>query len=286
MVGARTPKVDALAASLAPRLAAKPVVGVVLGSGLGAFGEQLEQSIPYEELPGMPTSGVPGHAGRLRLGSIDGIGIACLQGRVHLYEGYEANDVVFGVRLLARLGCRAVVLTNAAGGIASALKAGDRMLITDHLNLTGRNPLAGSWEHDAASPLDPSGSSRFVDMAGAYDRRLADLCRDAARELGSPLREGVYAGVSGPSYETPAEIRMLRAMGADAVGMSTVLEVIALHQLGVRVAAISCITNLAAGISPVPLDHFEVQEIARKTAGPFVALLSRLTALIGNELAA
>lgn len=278
MVDASREKLDALAASLSPRIGSKPIVGVVLGSGLGAFGDQLESSIAYEELAGMPTSGVPGHPGKLRLGSIDGISVACLQGRVHLYEGYDANDVVFGARLLARLGCKAVVLTNAAGGIASTLEPGDRMLITDHLNLTGRNPLAGSSNHGDVS--------RFIDMSGAYDVRLADLCRLAARELGTPLREGVYAGVLGPSYETPAEIRMLRTMGADAVGMSTVLEVIALRQLGVRVAAISCITNLAAGISPTPLDHYEVQEIARANADPFVALLSRVAALIGNEAAA
>jgi purine-nucleoside phosphorylase len=278
MVGATHQELDSLVASLAPRLATKPVVGVVLGSGLAAFGDQLEQSIPYEELPGMPTSSVPGHPSKLRVGSIDGIGVACLQGRVHLYEGYDASSVVFGVRLLALLGCKSVVLTNAAGAIASGLEPGDRMLITDHLNLTGQNPLAGSRSLDAAS--------RFIDMASAYDSRLGDLCRAAARELGSGLKEGVYAGVLGPSYETPAEIRMLRVMGAHAVGMSTVLEVIALRQLGVRVAAISCITNLASGISARPLDHYEVEEIARKTEGPFVALLSRLTALIGNELAA
>jgi purine-nucleoside phosphorylase len=186
--------------------------------------------------------------------------------------------VVFGVRLLARLGCRAVLLTNAAGGIAAHLSPGDRMLVTDHLNLTGRNPLAGE--------VGDALGTRFIDMGKSYDPRLGELTRSAARETGASLKEGVYAGVLGPSYETPAEIRMLRAMGADAVGMSTVLEVIALRQLDVRVAAISCITNLAAGISQTPLDHAEVQEIARQTAAPFVALLSRLTALVGNELRA
>jgi purine-nucleoside phosphorylase len=267
---------DALASELASSAAAKPVVGVVLGSGLGAFGEQLELCTPYEKLPGMPVSTVPGHAGNLRFGKIDGIGVACLQGRAHLYEGHEPDSVVFGVRLLARLGCRAVLITNAAGGIGAHLLPGDRMLISDHINLTGKNPLSGMLD-------EPSGS-RFIDMGKAYDARLGELARTAARDIGISLKEGVYAGVLGPSYETPAEIRMLRAMGADAVGMSTVLEVIALRQMGVRVAAISCITNLAAGISPTPLDHFEVQEIARQTAGPFVALLSRLTALVGNEL--
>jgi purine-nucleoside phosphorylase len=270
--------VEALAEELSPRLDVKPVVGVVLGSGLGAFGEQLQQVFSYDDLRGMPTSRVPGHPGKLRIGRVDGIGVACLQGRVHLYEGHEPGAVVFGVRLLARLGCRAVVLTNAAGGIGSHLAPGDRMLVTDHLNLTGKNPLAGA-SADA-------NESRFIDMGQAYDARLAQLARDAARDTGTSLKQGVYAGLLGPSYETPAEIRMLRTLGADAVGMSTVLEVIALRQLGVRVAAISCITNLAAGISPTPLDHFEVQEIARKTSAPFVALLSRLSALIGNELSA
>jgi purine-nucleoside phosphorylase len=278
VTGATLDALDSLAANLPSRASVKPVVGVVLGSGLGAFGERLEQCIPYDELPGMPVSRVQGHAGKLRFGRIDGIGVACLQGRVHLYEGHSPDAVVFGARLLARLGCRAVVLTNAAGGIAVDLAAGDRMLISDHLNLTGKNPLCGT--------IDESSGSRFIDMGKAYDARLGELARTAARDVGTSLKEGVYAGVLGPSYETPAEIRMLRAMGADAVGMSTVLEVIALRQMGVRVTAISCITNLAAGISPTPLDHFEVQEIARQTAGPFVALLSRLTALVGNELRA
>ncbi len=267
-----------LAASLSPRAGVKPTVGVVLGSGLGAFGDQLETSIPYVDLPGMSAPGVPGHAGNLRFGHLDGIGVACLQGRVHLYEGYGAGQVVFGVRLLARLGCRAVLLTNAAGGIAPHLGAGDRMLITDHLNLTGHNPLIGRADEQAGL--------QFPDMGNAYDPRLRELAHTAARETNVLLKEGVYAGVIGPNYETPAEIRMLRVLGADAVGMSTVLEVIALRQLGVAVCAISCVTNLAAGISLRPLDHYEVQEIARQTSAPFVALLSQLTALVGNELSA
>jgi purine-nucleoside phosphorylase len=186
--------------------------------------------------------------------------------------------VVFGVRLLARLGCRAVILTNAAGGIAPDLAPGDRMILRDHLNLTGRNPLVGA----EAEQFGP----RFIDMGDAYDARLRELCHVAAQQTQVPVREGVYAGLLGPSYETPAEIRMLLALGADAVGMSTVLEVIALRQLGVRVAAISCITNFAAGISATPLHHGEVQAIAQRTAGPFVALLSRFTAMVGSEVSA
>jgi purine-nucleoside phosphorylase len=273
----RSDEPSALAQGLAARTGWKPSVGVVLGSGLGAFGERLEHRIAYEELHGMPMSRVPGHAGFLRFGLVDGVAVACLQGRAHLYEGHAPAAVVFGVRLLAALGCRAVLLTNAAGGIAASLRPGDRMLITDHLNLTGHNPLAGADETPART---------FIDMTGAYDRRLGELAHAAARDVGVPLGQGVYAGLLGPSYETPAEIRMLRTLGADAVGMSTVLEVIALRQLGVRAAAISCITNLAAGISDAPLDHDEVQAIAQATAGPFVALLSRWTALVGNELSA
>lgn len=280
-----TEALDRLAAHIASRSSVRPSVGVVLGSGLGAFGDALEQTMAYAELEGMPTSSVAGHPGNLRLGTIGGVGVACLQGRVHLYEGYGADRVVFGVRLLSRLGCRAVVLTNAAGGIAPGLRPGDRMLIVDHLNLTGQNPLAGKLAIAATAPVTGDISSlRFVDMAGAYDRRFGELAHRAARDTGSELREGVYAGLVGPSYETPAEIRMLRTLGADAVGMSTVLEVIALRQLGVRVAAISCITNLAAGISETPLHHAEVQAVSQRTAAPFVALLAQLVALVGKEL--
>src|SRR2546421_5936170 len=238
-------ELTALSAVIAAKSPIRPSIGVVLGSGLGAFGDQLDTCIPYRDLPHMPASSVPGHANHLRLGGIEGVGVACLQGRVHLYEGYEPGEVVFGVRLLAALGCKVVILTNAAGGIAPGLAPGDRMLVIDHLNLTSKNPLVSRGGGDTAHA--------FVDMGAAYDKRLAELCRMAARETHVSLSEGVYAGVVGPSYETPAEIRMLRALGADAVGMSTVLEVIALRHAGVRVCAISCITNLAAGLSPVPL---------------------------------
>lgn len=284
MIAPTATALDSLATAVLGRTAVRPNVGVVLGSGLGAFGDALSEAIPYTDLPGMPVSTVAGHAGLLRLGTVGGAGVACLQGRVHLYEGHDAATVVFGVRLLARLGCGIVVLTNAAGGIASNFRPGDRMLITDHLNLTGKNPLAGPLDHlgTGQGPSDPS-SLRFVDMANAYDRRLSDLAHQAARETGSSLHEGVYAGLLGPTYETPAEVRMLRALGADAVGMSTVLEVIALRQLGVRVAAISCITNFAAGISPTPLHHVEVQAVSNATAGPFVALLSRFVALAAMD---
>lgn len=255
-----------------------PVIGVVLGSGLGAFGDTLDGlvRVPYADVPHMPSSSVVGHAGNLCIGSVRGVPLACLQGRVHLYEGHPPDRVTFGVRLLAALGCRAVLLTNAAGGIHAAMSPGDLMLIADHLNLTARNPLVG--------PNDDALGKRFPDLSQAYDPAIAESARRAAKERGVGLRDGVYACVLGPSYETPAEIRMLRTLGADAVGMSTVPEVIALRHAGVRVGAISCITNLAAGISPTPLDHSEVEAIARQTRDVFVGVLTRWVELVHAEV--
>jgi len=252
-----------------------PSVGVVLGSGLGAFGDGLAslRKVPYAEIPHMPRSAVVGHAGNLCLGRVGATNVACLQGRVHLYEGHSLERVTFGVRLLARLGCRAVLLTNAAGGVQKGMSPGDLMLIVDHLNLTGRNPLIG--------PNDDSVGPRFPDMSRAYDPVLSEAARQAATEQDAPLKEGVYAGLLGPTYETPAEVRMLRTLGADAVGMSTVPEVIALRHRGVRVGAISCITNLAAGIGDAPLDHSEVEEVAKQTRARFSALLGRWVELAG-----
>jgi purine-nucleoside phosphorylase len=245
-----------------------PTVGVVLGSGLGAFGDSLAGlvKVPYAEVPHMPQSSVVGHAGNLCLGRVGNATVACLQGRVHAYEGHAMERVTFGARLLAELGCRAVLLTNAAGGIKSGFAPGDLMLLVDHLNLMGRNPLVGP--NDARGP-------RFPDMSRAYDEALCEAARAAGRETGVTLQEGVYAGLLGPSYETPAEIRMLRTLGADAVGMSTVPEVIVLRHRGVRVGAVSCITNLGAGISDAPLNHAEVEETANKTREKFTALLGR-----------
>ena len=247
---------------------APPLVGVVLGSGLGAFGDTLAGlvKVPYAEVPGMPQSTVIGHAGNVCVGRVGPVAVACLQGRAHLYEGHDLDAATFGVRLLARLGCRAVLLTNAAGGIDATFAAGDLMLIADHLNLTGRNPLIGAND-DALGP-------RFPDMSAAYDPALRQEAREAALAAGVTLREGVYAALLGPTYETPAEVRMLRGLGADAVGMSTVPEVIVLRHQGVCVGAVSCITNLAAGISPVPLDHAEVEATASRTRDVFVRLLS------------
>jgi purine-nucleoside phosphorylase len=261
------------------RAAERPLVGIVLGSGLGAFGDTLDglTKIPYADIEGMPASTVVGHAGNLCLGRISGVPVACLQGRAHLYEGHDLDTATFGVRMLAKLGCKAVLLTNAAGGVNATFVPGDLMLMSDHLNLTGRNPLIG--------PNDDTLGPRFPDLSAAYDPALRAAARQAAQETGTFLREGVYAALLGPTYETPAEIRMLRLLGADAVGMSTVPEVIVLRHQGVRVGAISCITNLAAGISPMPLDHAEVEATARLTRDVFVRLLSAWIPRVAREVA-
>lgn len=248
-------------------LGESPRVGLVLGSGLGSLAETLSEArrIPYSDIAGMPVSTVAGHAGNLWLGKLSEVPVACLQGRVHAYEGHEPNAVCFGVRMLAAMGCHTVLLSNAAGGISPGFAAGDLMLITDHLNLTGRNPLLG--------PNDDRLGPRFLDMTQAYDLAVQQAARDSARAFGVELREGIYAGLLGPTYETPAEVRMLAALGASAVGMSTVLETIALRHLGVKVGAISCITNLAAGISKTLLSHAEVQETADRVRDQFVSLV-------------
>ncbi len=256
---------------------ARPVVGVVLGSGLGSWAETLENrvTIPYADIPGMPRPKVVGHAGNLVVGAVGATGpvVACLQGRVHAYEGHPLDHVVFGARLLALLGVSAVILTNAAGGIRRGFVPGDLMLIADHLNLMGRNPLAG--------PNDERLGPRFPDMTEAYAPDIRALAREAALAAGVTLHEGVYAALLGPTYETPAEIAMLRTLGADAVGMSTAPEVIALRHMGVAVGAMSCITNLAAGISPHKLDHAEVEATARASREKFVSVLSGWASRVG-----
>ena len=245
-----------------------PKVGIVLGSGLGAFADRLEGrvAIPYAELPHFPKSSVVGHASKLVLGRVGGEPIVAMQGRVHYYEGYSPNEVVFPIRVLCRLGIHTLVVTNAAGGINPDFKPGDLMAITDHINLSGFNPLRGPNEEQ----LGP----RFPDMSEAYSRALAAKLLDCGKRIGLDLRRGSYAILAGPSSETPAEIRMLHRLGADAVGMSTVPEVIAARHMGVKVAGISCITNLAAGISETPLSHEEVGETAGKVREVFCRLLS------------
>ena len=259
---------DAAVHAVRARTQEVPALGVVLGSGLGAWAESLDGAlaIPYSEIPGMPVSTVQGHAGKLWIGRSKGVTVACLQGRVHMYEGHDPERAVFGARVLARLGARGILLTNAAGGLSPWFAPGDLMLIRAHLNLMRKNPLVGPNE----AALGP----RFPDMTHAYDPALSGAARAAALELGIRLHEGVYAGLLGPSYETPAEIRMLRTLGADAVGMSTVPEAIALRHMRVPVTGISCITNLAAGISPQELSHAEVEEAANLAKPRFVSLVS------------
>jgi purine-nucleoside phosphorylase len=249
------------------RVQLEPVVGVVLGSGLGAFADRLEGlvKIPYRDLPHMPASAVQGHAGNLCFGKMGGVPVVCMQGRVHLYEGHSVHKVVQGVRTMARMGVRCVLLTNAAGGLEPSWAAGDLMSVTDHLNLTGTSPLIG--------PNDDALGPRFPDMSVAYDVELRGMLENVAKTAGIPLRKGIYAGLLGPSYETPAEVRMVRGLGAQAVGMSTVHEVIALRHMGVRVGALSCITNLAAGISPTLLDHSEVEATAKARRSQLETLL-------------
>lgn len=245
-----------------------PKVGVILGSGLGAFADSFGDRVvlPYTELPHFPHSSVPGHAGRLVLGTLGGEPVVAMQGRVHYYEGYLPWQVAFPARVLCALGLHTLVVTNAAGGIRADLRPGDLMAITDHINLSGWNALVG--------PNDDRLGPRFPDMSTAYEPTRARLLLDTAQGLGIPLKQGVYAILSGPSYETPAEIRALRALGADAVGMSTVPEVVAAAHMGVKVAGVSCITNLAAGMGHKPLSHQEVAEVANQVTTTFSRLLS------------
>jgi purine-nucleoside phosphorylase len=254
---------------LEQRVAMKPAVGIVLGSGLGAFASELDcpLEIPYSEIPGWPRSTAVGHAGKLVFGTLGGVNVAVLSGRSHLYEGYTPARVTFGIRVLRMLGAQSLVLTNAAGGINLSYSQGSLVLIADHINLQGLNPLVGANEDD----LGP----RFPDMSEAYSlayRRTAQL---AAREIGFELPEGVYVAMLGPSYETPAEIRFLRTIGADLVGMSTVPEAIVANHMGMKVLAISCVTNMAAGILPQKINHEEVLETGARVRGRLVELLKR-----------
>jgi len=244
----------------------RPKIAVVLGSGLGAFADELGgMEIPYTEIPHWPASTAVGHSGRLVFGCLDGLGIAVMSGRAHQYEGYSAQQAAFGVRVLGSLGVKSIVLTNAAGGINLDLQRGGLLLISDHINLQGSNPLVG--------PNDDSLGPRFPDMSEAYSSRYRAIAHHAARELGIPLAEGVYAALLGPSYETPAEIRYLRAIGADVVGMSTVPEVIAANHMGMRVLGISCVTNMAAGVLPQRIHHEEVLETGAMVRDTLIRLL-------------
>ena len=247
-----------------------PKVAVVLGSGLGAFADTLENQsvIPYSGIPGWRQSTAVGHAGKLIIGTIDGTPVAVLAGRAHLYEGYTAQQAAFGIRTLHKLGVKSVLLTNAAGGVNSAYGPGQLVLIADHINLLGQNPLTG--------PNDESLGPRFPDMSEAYSKHYREVARAAGKEMGLDLPEGVYAALPGPSYETPAEIRYLRAIGADLVGMSTVPETIAANHVGMKVLGISCVTNFAAGVIDQKLDHKEVLAVGEQVKGTMVELLRRV----------
>lgn len=258
------------AAFISARTQANPSVAVVLGSGLGAFASTLEDAvaIPFGEIPHFPQSTVPGHSGRLLIGTLRATPVAVMQGRVHAYEGYSSAEVTFPIRVLSRLGVRGIVLTNAAGGIRASYSQGDLVLISDHINFTGHNPVAG--------PNEERFGPRFFDMTEAYSRRLRQAAHAAANENGQTLQEGIYLSLLGPSFETPAEIRAFRTWGADLVGMSTVQETIVARHMGMEVLGISCVTNMAAGIQGEPLSHEEVMETGRRVEVRLAGLLAKL----------
>jgi purine-nucleoside phosphorylase len=268
-------KVDEAVAAIKGRASGSaPDVAIVLGSGLGDFANRLTggTSIPYDGIPHWPASRVIGHEGRLVIGNLGARRVAALSGRAHFYEGHDLRTVTFATRVMARLGIKALILTNAAGGINVQLTPGTLMVIDDHINLLGSNPLVGANE-------DAFGA-RFPDMSEVYSKRLRGVADVVAREQGLRIGHGVYVAVHGPSYETPAEIRFLRAIGADAVGMSTVPEAIVARHMGVEVLGVSCITNAAAGVLPQPLNHDEVMEVARQVRGTFAALLEGIIARV------
>jgi purine-nucleoside phosphorylase len=260
-------RVEEAAASVRTRCGTLPETAIVLGSGLGDFADTLLDAIatPYGEIPHWPASKIVGHAGRLVIGNVAAKRVAALSGRVHVYEGHDLATVVFAVRVMGRLGVTRVILTNAAGGVNTSFGRGALMVIDDHINMLGSNPLIG--------PNDERLGERFPDMSDVYSSRLRRVADEAARAKGVEVAHGVYIAVAGPSYETPAEIRAFRTLGADAVGMSTVPEAIAARHMGMEVLGISCITNMAAGVLPQPLVHEEVMETARRVRGSFIALL-------------
>jgi purine-nucleoside phosphorylase len=259
--------------------ALRPKIALVLGSGLGAFADEFDDAakIPYAKIPHFPQSTAIGHAGKLVIGNVGAISVAGMQGRVHLYEGYSAKEVAFPIRVFARMGVKAVILTNAAGGIKQEFVQGRLVVIKDHINLQGVNPLTG--------PNEERFGLRFHDMTAAYDRRFREMTVGEGNRMGIGLNEGVYAGLLGPSYETPAEIRYLRGIGADLVGMSTVAEVIAARHSGIRVLGISCVTNAAAGILDQPLNHLEVLQTAERVKGQFIGLLKAVIPRIAEAIA-
>jgi len=261
---------EAAVAHIREASAGEPRVGVILGSGLGGLADELDDrvEIAYSDIPGWPVSTAVGHAGVLVLGSLDGVSVAVMRGRAHLYEGIGADRVVFGVRVLGALGIRSLVVTNAAGGINTDFRPGQIVLVSDHVNLQGTSALVG--------PNDEALGPRFPDMSDAYDPELRARAREAATQLGLEVGEGLYTAWLGPQFETPAEIRFMRVIGSDLVGMSTVQEVIAARHLGLRVLGISVVTNMAAGVLPEKIDHEAVLEIGGQAAGSVTALLREL----------
>lgn len=258
----------------------RPTIGLVLGSGLGGFADELSEAsrIPYASIPSFPRSTAVGHAGQMVIGKVGDVEVAAMHGRVHLYEGYSPSEVAFPTRVFGRMGIRALMLTNAAGGINLEYKQGALVVITDHINLQGQNPLAG--------PNDNRFGPRFPDMTQAYCKAYREITLRAARRLGKSVYEGVYAGLLGPNYETPAEIRYLRTIGADLVGMSTVPEVIVARHMGLKVLAISCVTNMAAGISDEVLSHEDVLATGERVKGDFVGLLRAVLPEIAADVKA
>jgi purine-nucleoside phosphorylase len=261
---------DEAVKAIGERSPLRPAIGLVLGSGLGAFAKTLDKavSIPYSEIPHFAASTVVGHRGELVLGYAHGVPVAVMAGRVHYYEGHPMTQVIFPVRVLGRLGVKALVLTNAAGSVNVNYKPGELMVIEDHINFMGTNPMIG--------PNEDQLGQRFFDMSEAYDPQLREIAEKACWKAAVTVRKGVYIAVSGPSFETPAEIRMARAMGADAVGMSTVPEVIAARHMGIRVLGISCITNMAAGVLKQKLDHREVLEVGERVKAGLMDVLGRI----------
>ena len=260
------------------RTTVEPRIAIVLGSGLGGFADDFEEAvgIPYDDIPGFKRSTAQGHAGRLVIGKIDSVPVLAMQGRVHYYEGYSLEEVTFPVRTFKLLGIKTLILTNAAGGINVELHQGALMVLSDHLNLMGANPLRG--------PNDERFGPRFPDMSAVYSPELQELVVEEAREIGVEVRRGIYGALAGPSYETPAEIVLLRNLGADAVGMSTVPEAIVARHMGLEVLGISCITNMAAGISDEPINHEEVMATGDRVRETFTELLRRVVGGINRRV--
>lgn len=271
-------KASEAAAFITAKIRNRPSLAIVLGSGLGSFADDVSDAvrIPFEQIPHFCPSTAKGHAGQLVIGNVAGVPLLAMQGRLHLYEGYPAETVVFPIRAFAAMGVRAVILTNAAGAVNLEYGPGTLVVVSDHINLQGQNPLTG-WHDERLG-------QRFIDLNDAYCEEYRKMALTAARKLGIELSEGVYAGLLGPSYETPAEVRFLRAIGADLVGMSTVAEAIAARQLGMKVLAISCVANAAAGTIDEKITHEEVLEVGRRSSGRFRALLRELLPMMAADL--